>query len=165
MVSQAHFIAGRSQHPHHALFATAPDILHRFRLVIEGAEEQGFLPLRDRLELYAGWLASDSLVVRYEDLVGAGGGGGTDRQLTTLAGIFSHLGLVLAPDKLSALAAETFSTTSPTFRRGTIGQWLNQFDDATLECFERLTGDIAARYGYPARERSHLRAEDPDASQ
>lgn len=160
VVSQAHFIATRRKHAHHALFSETPDISRRFQLLIAGSEQHDYPSLRDRLESYAGWLDSDSLVVRYEDLVGADGGGDSTRQLTALSEIFRHLGLEFASGELQALASATFSGNSPTFRRGTIGQWRSQFDSATLELFEQTTGNIAARYGYPSVERGQRRAEE-----
>jgi hypothetical protein len=50
---------------------------------------------------------------------------------------------------LRDIAARTFSSTSPTFRRGTTAQWRRHFDESTAELFEDEVGDLAAHFGYP----------------
>lgn len=164
VVSQAHFIAGRKQHAHHRAFADLEALTDRMELVIRGSERHGIAPIRHRLDAYAPWLSSTSLVVRYEDLVGSGGGGEADRQMTTLEGIFDHLGLVVETHELRDIAARTFSSTSPTFRRGTTAQWRRHFDDSTSELFEGEVGDVATRFGYPLRESNTPGGEGTDAT-
>lgn len=148
VVSQAHFIRERPSHAHHAVFSPIEDLGDRMRLVIEGSVEAGFPSLRQRLEAYSGWLESDSLIVRYEDIVGEGGGGDRTRQLEVLHDIFTHIDLPLEPSQVESLAAQTFSTTSPTFRRGTTQQWRQHFDNRLLKLYESEVADLAAAYGY-----------------
>jgi hypothetical protein len=164
VVSQAHFIAGRQQHAHHRAFADLEALTDRMELAIRGSERHGIAPIRHRLDAYAPWLSSPSLVVRYEDLVGSGGGGDADRQMATLGGIFDHLGLPVETDGLRDIAARTFSTTSPTFRRGTTAQWRRHFDESTAELFEDEVGDMAARFGYPATDSTTPGGEGTDAA-
>ena len=147
VVSQAHFIAGRQKHPFNTLFASFESVA-RYRLVIHGSAENGFAPIGKRLEAFAGWLTARNHVVRYEDLIGSEGGGSSDRQLATLAGIFDFLGLSISPLLLEKIAKSIFFTTSPTFRVGTVGQWRSQFDQETADEFTKAAGEISQMYGY-----------------
>ncbi len=150
VVSQAHFVSGRPAHPHHATLAGIEDHQGRLRRVILGDPERSMPSIRQRLQSYAGWLASEALVVRYEDLVGVFGGGDADVQRSTLRRVFEHLGLELADDDVANLAQATFSGNSPTFRKGRLGQWQEQFDTETVAVFEEEVGDLIAAYGYGA---------------
>jgi sulfotransferase 6B1 len=150
VVSQAHYVAGRDAHPHHQTLASIDDVQDRYRRVITGDAERSMPSLRHRLESYAGWLASPALLVRYEELIGAAGGGDSGRQTSVIRHLFDHIGLSMSDDELAALAAATFSDASPTFRKGSIGQWQQQFDDRTLELFEEAVGDLMPAYGYGA---------------
>ena len=158
-ISQAHFIGRKASHAHYELFAAIPDLSDRIALVIEGAPDHGFSSLRQRLDSYAGWLESDSLVVRYEDLIGGAGGGNDQQQRATLDAVFRHIDLTLTDDELARLAGEVFSDASPTFRRGSTGQWRDQFDERATHLFETQVGDLAARYGYPTTETSQSKGD------
>ena len=38
--------------------------------------------------------------------------------------------------------------SSATYRQGTVGTWRDEFDDATLQLFNRFAGDIVTALGY-----------------
>jgi sulfotransferase 6B1 len=98
--------------------------------------------------VYAGWLRSNALVVRFEDLVGAGGGGDADRQAETVRAIYRHIGMSIEDAFVARICRRLFSSESPTFRKGSIGQWRDLFDDDLEELFERTAGDMMRAYGY-----------------
>lgn len=148
VISQAHYVVGRDKHPHHETLRRVEDFQERLRTVITGDPGEGMPSLRSRLESYQGWLDSSCLVVRYEDLIGSSGGGSSDQQRKTLESVFSHIGLELDEGDLDKLADETFSAESPTFRRGRIDQWREQFDDETSETYRLVVGQLADVYGY-----------------
>jgi sulfotransferase 6B1 len=150
VVSQAHYVAGWDAHPHHETLASTDDLQERYRRIITGDAERSMPSLRLRLESYAGWLTSPALLVRYEELIGAAGGGDSGRQTAVIRQLFDHIGLPMTEAELAALAAATFSDASPTFRKGSIGQWQQQFDERTLEMFEQTVGDLMPAYGYGA---------------
>ena len=79
-VSLAHYIEGRGDHPLHFAYGERPDERSRIELAILGdAEARPPAPsLESLLAGFAGWLESGALVVRFEDLIGARGGGGDD---------------------------------------------------------------------------------------
>ena len=145
-VSLAHYIEGRGDHPLHFAYGERPDERSRIELAILGdAEARPPAPsLESLLAGFAGWLESGALVVRFEDLIGARGGGDDDDQARTLREIYDYLGVELAP----GVGKRLFSSASPTFRKGQIGGWRQSFDPELEALFEREAGRWMEVYGY-----------------
>ncbi|MEO8425267.1 MAG: sulfotransferase domain-containing protein [Actinomycetota bacterium] len=152
VISQVNYVARRSDHRFNPLFAQTDGLRRKLELAIVGDREHGLRSVGERLEVYAGWLRSNALVVRFEDLVGPGGGGDADRQAETVRTIYRHIRLPVDEVFVSSLCGRLFSSDSPTFRRGAIGQWRDLFDDELGDLFERTAGDMMRAYGYGADE-------------
>lgn len=149
VVSEAFYLAtGDTKHRLHAMFAQQPTMKDRIMLLLHGDPDHGVVATGTKLDRYAGWLDSGALVVRFEDLVGSAGGGDDGTKARTLRAIFEHIGVRADGELVDRISAELFSSKSPTFHRGAIGQWRNHFDEQILEEFERTAGLAAARYGY-----------------
>jgi hypothetical protein len=148
VISQVNYVARRSDHRFNPLFAQRAGFHERLELAIAGDPEHRLRSVGQRLEVYAGWLRSNALVVRFEDLVGPGGGGDADRQAETVRAIYSHIQLPIGDAFVTKVCGRLFSPDSPTFRKGTIGQWRDLFDDELAELFERTAGDMMRAYGY-----------------
>lgn len=79
-----------------------------------------------------GWVDSDDvLTVKFEDLVGARGGGDDALQRTTIAKMMRHVGLALSDGEINRIAANLYGGTH-TFRQGDIEGW-RKLIDAELE--------------------------------
>jgi sulfotransferase family protein len=145
-VSLAHYIGGRGDHPLHFAYSERPDERSRIELAILGdAEARPPAPsLESLLSGFSGWLDSGALVVRFEELIGARGGGDDGVQQRTLRALYGHLGLELPP----RLSERLFSSASPTFRKGRIGQWRESFDPDLEALFDRAAGAWMEVYGY-----------------
>ena len=87
-------------------------------------------------------------MVRFEDLVGAKGGGSADRQRRTVESLYAYIGLDVDRAFVDRVCEELFSPSSPTFRRGAVGQWRDVFEPRTIELFAREAGPALAPYGY-----------------
>ncbi|MBA3717978.1 MAG: sulfotransferase domain-containing protein [Actinobacteria bacterium] len=149
-VSLAHYIAGRRDHPLHSLYRERPDDRARLQLAVIGdPDARPPAPaLESILSSFAGWLESEALVVRYENLIGERGGGNAGMQSGTISAIYSYLGLEGSPAFVSEVGARLFSGESPTFRKGLIGQWRQEFDPELEGLFDRSAGSWMAVYGY-----------------
>jgi hypothetical protein len=145
-LSLAHYIESRGDHPLHFAYSERPDARSRIELAILGdAEARPPAPsLESLLAGFAGWLESGALVVRFEELIGARGGGDDDTQARMIRAIYDHLGLAV-PERLSG---RLFSSASPTFRRGEIGGWRESFDPALEALFTQEAGNCMEVYGY-----------------
>jgi len=146
VISQAYYIGHKPDHPQYDT-----EYLNRFQNILSGvdiAPDRKRRAFKERLEGFAGWLDSDSLIVRFEDLVGAQGGGDAAIQLQTLRAIFDFIELEVSDDWLPTLSGQLFSDSSPTSRKGAIGQWRDQFTPEIKTLFKQATGDMLIRYGY-----------------
>jgi hypothetical protein len=148
VVSQIHYVTKRTDHRLHDLFTSLPDARARLRTAITGDPAAGLPSIAERLAYFQGWLTSGLLVVRFEDLVGASGGGDADRQRDLLRAVFDHLGVDAGAPRVEAVARRLFSADSPTFRSGQVGSSRGFFDDELEELFRRAMGDHAVPYGY-----------------
>jgi hypothetical protein len=148
VISETHYIVGRPDHQFHAAFTREDDLRRRLRLAIAGDPELGVPSIAERLDEFAGWLDTGCLVVRFEDLIGPDGGGDRTQQETTVRAIYRHLGLAEDDDVTRSVCDRLFSAASPTFRRGTMGEWRLSFDRELHLLFEEVAGSRMAIYGY-----------------
>jgi len=107
--------------------------------------------IRELLTPYLTWW-SDTFPnvwrMRYEDIIGAEGGGDAGRQLQTIW----ELQLALhVPGRPGNYRDRVFSRDALTFRRGQIGDYLIDFSEDHHESFERSAGDLLDTLGYGGR--------------
>jgi hypothetical protein len=62
--------------------------------------------------------------------------------------IAKQVGRSLTPDEAEGVARKTWSVTSPTFRKGTIGDWRNHFEPEHKTAFRELAGQALIELGY-----------------
>lgn len=86
------------------------------------------------------------LDVRFEDLIGSQGGGDDELQINTIKNLFKYLGAENINSK--KIADNCFDKASPTFRKGIIGNYVNDLSQKQIKLFNQLHGDILKQYGY-----------------
>jgi sulfotransferase family protein len=129
-VSYAHFVMkigkGRIlRKPEHQALLAMPDHGRRLLAMIEGHPGTPSVP--DRYRAFLGWRDHpDVCFVRFEDLVGGAGGGDDDRQRGEIARVAKFLGLDADANSIETARATVFGNTS-TFRKGTTGQWREEY--------------------------------------
>lgn len=146
-VSQVRYVVARDDHWAHELFVGRTPH-ERLRLAIAGDLDGGLRSLAERLTQYEGWLRPGVEVVRFEDLVGPQGGGDAARQHETVSDLYRFLEVSADSALVDDVCGRLFSDQSPTFRKGTIGQWRESFDDELTALARELAGEQIARYGY-----------------
>lgn len=87
------------------------------------------------------------LVVRFEDLVGAQGGGSDEVQWMTLMNLASFIGRPKTLEEIKEVSPRLFGGTW-TFRKGQIGEWKNFFTPGHLETLKALIGHEVIELGY-----------------
>ncbi|MFL5768246.1 MAG: hypothetical protein ACJ758_10445 [Actinomycetota bacterium] len=153
VVSQVHYVSKRADHRLHDAFAER-DAREKLRLAITGDHDRGAPSIGERLDYFAGWLDAGCLVLRFEDLVGPGGGGDESRQRASIASLLRHAGLDEDDATVGSIASELFSSESPTFRKGSAGGWRSAFDPELEALFDQVVGDRAVPYGYGSSDRA-----------
>ena len=149
LLSRLHYVLGLRRHWLHPYLTTQFDnAADRLRVLINGNPEPLVVSLRATLEGFLPWLQRPNvLTVRFEDLVGARGGGSAEAKLAALEAIARHCGLV--PAHLQELAASSSGATA-TLRKGQIGGWREEMPPEILREIEQGCGDLLEAYGYPA---------------
>ncbi len=150
-VSQVHYLTDiGTHHRYHRHYRyELQDFDARLRSVILGHSQNlaVFPDIGTRLARICGWLGRDDvLVVRFEDLI--------QRREETLGSIFDHVvarGLPCQIERSRAvpiLAESIDPKRSPTFRRGQIGGWREEFTAEHKALFKEVAGDILIELGY-----------------
>lgn len=151
VLSMARYIARTDSHYVHHVFRDA-DERERIRLAITGVAEQsdgsGLLGIDRRLDAIAGWRDHPRvLIVRFEDLVGARGGGDDKRQRAAVLAIAGHLGIILSAGMTDWICQHLFGRTK-TFDRGQVGLWTREMPDELVDLFHHTVGDRLEAWGY-----------------
>ncbi|MBM2621085.1 sulfotransferase domain-containing protein [Actinoplanes sp. LDG1-06] len=138
------------------------DVLEQRKVLMELPRKEGMLWLigdmakKNRFGAIRSWVdapqSPEVKLVKYEDLTG-------DNQSDEMAALLSHCGINLPPDALeTVLSRYSFAkmnerkgtSTVSHYRKGQPGDWANHFDDDIYEAFNKVTGDLVERLGYPS---------------
>jgi len=159
VVSHVHYITDMAPaHIHHHYFQEVLGTFdERLRASICGMDalatsspEIVFPSISARFEPYLGWLErSEVLVLRFEDFI--------HRRQETLQRIINHAvkrGFPLngngdnCQEAIQVLDASIAPEHSPTFRRGKIGGWREEFSPENISIFKKVAGDLLIHLGY-----------------
>lgn len=140
LVSWAKFIVEDSNawHPSHAILKkmNLDDCCH---FLLEGGQLEGTnyyqSSIIEILHRIQGWLKSDALIVRFEDVVGSQGGGDDEVQRLTIADILRHIGKTFDENELDRLQDQLYGGTH-TFRSGQIDSWQAGIKQSTLQLMQ-----------------------------
>jgi hypothetical protein len=155
-VSFVHYVTRTPGHYLHERYEALASDDERLLTTIVGIREQivpwaehGLLDIGALFRAFAPWRdVPHNRVVRFEDLVGPAGGGDRDVQQRTLLGLARHLDLPLTAPQARAAGERVFDVTSPTFRRGLIGAWKEQFKSRHVRAFKEMAGQTLVEWGY-----------------
>lgn len=155
VVSVAYYVSTLPRHPQFRRFTEqlrTPE--ERMITTLRGAQADrwgpGFPPLGRRLWAYVPWLqAEHTISCRFEDLVGARGGGSDEAQLTAIRHIAEHVSRSLNETEALRIASNAWSPKTATFRTGQIRGWKSEFTPDVLDAFAEEVGDgLLLAYGY-----------------
>ena len=166
IMSYVHFALRERLHHHHEYFTTSlTTMTDRITALIEGIDREACPtsprpPLRNIFEGYLRWIDDDRvLACRYEDLVGARGGGDADAQLENVMAIADaqlenvmaiaeFLERPLTEEQAHGIAKKMYNPRSLTFRAGRVGGWQEHFTPEVWRVFDADFGDMMERLGY-----------------
>ena len=154
VVSAQYYVTTMAGHELHRRFAERyTDADERIAATITGfpADEygRGQGSIGERLARFVPWLSTPGvLVVRFEDLIGASGGGSRETQEATVAGVARHVGGALAPERVAAVADRVWSDKSSTFRQGRAGGWRDHLSPEHIRLFKEHAGRELVELGY-----------------
>lgn len=135
-------------HKTHKYIASLGNDQERLAAIINGKE--GLIAsVSEVWRRFDGWFSDpNTLVVKYEDLVGPSGGGDKKKQARVIGDIGRHLDIDLDSDDIFNVCKKVYNRKAATFRKGQIGGWRNTFSQQNVDLFKRSTGDLLVRLGY-----------------
>ena len=145
-LSAAHWaIAGKPEHVVAILPSRDPKEIVRFLL----RGDHDTVKFADHFDAYRDWCSNpETLVVRFEDIIGASGGGSAERQRWIVERILNHVGISDTQAVIASAIDSVFNRRAGTFFKGQIGSW-REFADAELnQLFEAMAGHLLETWGY-----------------
>jgi hypothetical protein len=118
-------------------------------VLINGIPEIGYPNLADYYRYFLAWMQqSNVLTVTFEDLILS-----EQSRINTIQRIIDFLWEGLTPpvslDQMLITMKENInSDESPTFRKGKIGGWRDEFDEEIKTAFKAVAGDLLIELGY-----------------
>jgi Sulfotransferase domain len=149
-VSQMHYLKQLKNHFAHEEYMALPSDHERLMVSIRGGELGGrrLRSLAERYGRFLGWeREGGAVMVRFEDLVGPGGGGSEEARRLAVGRIAEHLGVPLDEPTISRVGEDLFGA-GRTFRRGQIGGWREEFSAEHEQALEGEAGQLMAELGY-----------------
>jgi hypothetical protein len=150
-VSHARYIPETPDHRLHKIYLS---LLPAERLMISlvGLNDEAagvhFLNIHERLEAVLPWRTQPvNYTTTFERLVGPSGGGTREAQVEEIRRIGGHLGVACTAAQVETIAGQAFSG-SPTFRKGVIGAWREQFSAEHKRKCKELIGPLLVELGY-----------------
>lgn len=126
-------------------------IQERIKFILSNEKGQGFFRFIEKALL---WLNKpDTVILRFEDLVGGKGKGSDSKQQETILHLADKLNVDLDIKQLNSIRMHLFgkdegSTKFTTFKSGQIGTWKEYFDKELLELFNQKLAYLQVALGY-----------------
>ncbi len=155
IVSYVHFVQTDARHHHHDYFVRGfSDNEARINAVIDGVSADDFAqhPRPGIGTLYAGYLpwlkTPNTIMVRYEDLIGSQAGGSDQVQRETVRAVAEFIDRSPSGAALSDIIERMYSKKSLTYRKGTRGDWRNHFTANNIARFKAAAPDLLEQLGF-----------------
>lgn len=120
----------------------------RLLTIIEGKDR--FLPsYRYHLEYGWGWINSkNTLIIRYEDIIGPQGGGDHEKQKEAIRKILTHLDIDFSEKEIEFLSNNLWGGATRTMKFGKSRYWENRFTHRVNVSFKKYYHDYMKILGY-----------------
>lgn len=128
----------------------------RLKMIITGYEpnpsdgtKKGIVSIDYHFRRRLSWMDDERcLTVRFEDLIGASGGGDKLQQLAVITKIANFLNIKLSDHDVDYIGDNIFSSRTATFRKGQIGSWREEFSEEHKVVFKDIAGQLLIDLGY-----------------
>lgn len=145
VISDMHYIQTWPGHPLKAKITAMPDDKTRLIALIEGRD--GIRNIRDQILRFSEW-SRYAHTVRFEDAVGAAGGGSDEEQFNVIKTLFAYLDMPLCDREVRFVANNARSSKTQTFRTGKIRNWEHVYDREVKDAFREVAGNLLIDLGY-----------------
>lgn len=145
VISDMHYIQTWPGHPLKDQISALPNDKAKLVALIEGRD--GLRNIHEQILRFSKWTRY-AHTVRFEDAVGAGGGGSDEKQLEVVKSIFDYLEIPLNDARARHIATNARSGKTQTFRTGRIRNWETVYDQELKDVFRAVAGDLLIELGY-----------------
>ena len=146
VISDMYYILKRPDHGYHKELKAMKSESEMLSALILGTDT--IRPIDKQIKRFTGWISPQAFYAKFEDLVGEGGGGNNNTQKNTIDDLYSYLGITLSPELLDFISKNCRSAKSQTFRKGTINNWKQHFNEDIKTDFKNKAGDLLIQMGY-----------------
>ena len=149
-VSQMHYLKQLKNHFAHEEYMALPSDRERLMVSIRGGEMGGrrLRSLAERYGRFMGWEREGvAAMVKFEDLVGPGGGGSAEARRLAVGQVAKHLGVPVDERTIGRIGENLFGA-GRTFRKGQIGGWREEFTAEHERVLEKEAGRLLDELGY-----------------
>lgn len=154
-VSHAHYVSSLPTHFLYRYYQSLTDWNERLRFSISGGPvpSVGYLEsIHNRARSIEGWMRkAEVITIRFEDLVGIQGGGSEETQRASVIDLCEFLEINRSAKQISEVCQLIFGD-SPTFRKGKIGNWGEEFTTEHIHLFNQVTNSLLSDWGYQNRQ-------------
>jgi hypothetical protein len=151
-VSQMHYLKQLKNHFAHEEYLALPSDRERLLVSIRGGELGGrrLQSLDERYGQFLGWgRDGGAVMVKFEDLVGPGGGGSAGAQRLAVGRVAKHLGIPVDERAMDQVGENLFGV-GRTFRKGQVGGWREEFSEEHERAAGEVVGPLLVELGYEA---------------
>lgn len=133
----------------HSIANPEINLKHSMQILINGIPEISYPNIADYYRYFLTWMKQmNVLTVTYEDLILS-----EQSRMKTIQRIINFLWEGLAPpvhlDQMLKMMEESIDPQeSPTFRKGKIGGWRDEFNEEIKDAFKAVAGDLLIELGY-----------------
>lgn len=140
LVSLKNYILRLKNHPNHELLKKIKTDRERFEVLLSGYQAGSNIntmsPFFTKYAHSIAWTKSNNVCdIQYEKAIGPKGGGNIEDQIIEIRKVTDYLNH--HEIDIEEIVKSIFDTGSETFHKGTIGQWEEEFDDSTMELYDR----------------------------
>ena len=105
-------------------------------------------PIGKHINKFIRWINPRVHFVKFEDLVGAAGGGNDRKQRSSIRRLYEYLDIEIDNDLVEYIATNSRSTNTLTYRTGRIANWKGEFDEELKALFKKIDGNLLIDMGY-----------------
>ena len=145
LISDMYYIRSWPGHPLKNYFNALPNDETRLGHLITGGSN--FNGIRKQVLRFSEW-QNCAFTIKFEDAVGASGGGDDNKQSEMINDLYKYLDMPLKPSQLQKICERSRSSSTQTFRTGKIGNWRSEYSDQLKEKFKSEAGDLLIALGY-----------------
>tara|TARA_B100000676_G_C18029581_1_gene817787 strand:+ start:147 stop:974 length:828 start_codon:yes stop_codon:yes gene_type:complete len=151
LLSRYHYVTTNPDHFYHKKVSSIKSFEEQLRYCLYGNYENKnhpYLSINETFSRFTSWDKTNTLFIKFEELVGAKGGGDFNNQIEVFKKIFNFLDVSLSDKDFEFFAKNIFFKSSPTFRKGKINSWSDNLNEDLIIEINKTLNPLCKSLGY-----------------